>query len=60
MKRITSLLLVIAFAGSILLPVTSTVNNTFSKGIHTADGGGPTPPIPPCLSVEDSHVTIQA
>jgi hypothetical protein len=50
MKRITSLLLVIAFAGAILLPVASTVNNTFSNEISVADGtNGPVPPIPPCV-----------
>jgi hypothetical protein len=50
MKRITALLLVIAFAGVILLPVASTVNNTFSNEIHVADGtNGPVPPWPPCV-----------
>jgi len=49
MKRITSLLLVIAFAGVILLPVAATVNNTFSNVVPVADGPGPQPPLPPCL-----------
>jgi hypothetical protein len=56
MKRITSLLLAIAFAGAILLPVAVTVNNTFSNEICMANGPGPTPPLPPCLlaSADDS------
>jgi hypothetical protein len=51
MKRLTSLLLVIAFAGAILLPVTAAVNNTYSNQSFSADGGGgkPQPPLPPCL-----------
>jgi hypothetical protein len=48
MKRISALLLVIAFAGVILLPVASTVNNTFSNEVRTADGTLPIPPWPPC------------
>jgi hypothetical protein len=48
MKRITSLLLVIVFAGVILLPVTSTVNDSLSNDIRTADGIIPVPPLPPC------------
>jgi hypothetical protein len=47
MKRITSLLLVIAFAGAILLPVASTVNKHDSENVTVADGGVPIPPIPP-------------
>jgi hypothetical protein len=47
MKRITSLLLVIAFAGAILLPVTGTVNKHYSENVAIADGGTPIPPIPP-------------
>jgi hypothetical protein len=51
MKRLTSLLLVIAFAGAILLPVAATVNNSFSNDNQIADGGGgkPVPPLPPCV-----------
>jgi hypothetical protein len=47
MKRITSLLLVIAFAGAILLPVAGTVNKHYSDRTIAADGGGPVPPTPP-------------
>ncbi len=49
MKRITSLLLVIAFAGVILLPVNVTVNNRSSESPQIADGGNPIPPVPPCV-----------
>ena len=49
MKHITSLLLVIAFAGVILLPVNVTVNKRSSENLTIADGGGPIPPIPPCV-----------
>lgn len=59
MKRITSLLLVIAFAGVILLPVANTVNNTLSNSVRTADGGGPTPPLPPCLLADEARITVQ-
>jgi hypothetical protein len=49
MKRITALLLVLSLDGLILLPVTSTDNNTLSNGTYTADNnGGPIPPLPPC------------
>jgi hypothetical protein len=59
MKRISSLLLVIAFTGVILLPVTSTVNTTFSNEIHTADNtNGPVPPLPPC-AVEAPATSFQ-
>lgn len=47
MKRLTSLLLVIAFAGAILLPVNATVNNHSSDQLSIADGNGPLPPMPP-------------
>jgi hypothetical protein len=47
MKRVTSLLLVIAFAGAILLPVNVTVNNHSSENLIIADGNNPIPPIPP-------------
>jgi hypothetical protein len=47
MKRIASLLLVIAFAGAILLPVASTVNKHCSESVTIADGGSPIPTIPP-------------
>jgi hypothetical protein len=49
MKRITALLLALAFAGVILLPVNVTVNNHLSESTRIADGGSPTPPLPPCL-----------
>ena len=49
MKRITSLLLVIAFAGAILLPVANTVKTGSSYEGCVADGGNPVPPPPPCL-----------
>jgi len=61
MKRITALLLVIAFAGVILLPVAVTVNNTFSNDVRIADGAGggiPVPPMPPCaFSPVDSSLS---
>ena len=47
MKRIASLLLVIAFAGAILLPVAGTVNKHYSDRLNVADGGIPVPPLPP-------------
>jgi hypothetical protein len=47
MKRITSLLLVIAFAGAILLPVAGTVNKHYSENVNIADGTAPIPPVPP-------------
>jgi hypothetical protein len=59
MKRMTALLLVIAFAGVILVPVTSTVNNTFSNSVQTADGPGPVPPMPPCLLASAPEATLQ-
>jgi len=49
MKRITALLLVLAFAGVILLPVNVAVNNHSSENTTIADGNGPIPPIPPCV-----------
>jgi hypothetical protein len=58
MKRITSLLLVIAFAGAILLPVAVTVNKHSSDTITTADGSGPVPPPIPC-AFEISPAGIQ-
>jgi hypothetical protein len=59
MKRITALLVVLAFAGVILLPVTTTVNHTFSNENLVADGmTGPTPPIPPCVFA--SATAVQA
>jgi hypothetical protein len=50
MKRLTSLLLVIAFAGAILLPVNVTVNNRSGEKLSIADGGVPIPPWPPCVT----------
>jgi hypothetical protein len=47
MKRMTSLLLVIAVAAVIVLPVTVTVNKHSSDRLNIADGGVPIPPIPP-------------
>ena len=48
MKRITALLLFLAFVGVIVLPVTSTFNNSLSDDIRIADGAtGPMPPLPP-------------
>jgi hypothetical protein len=38
MKRITALLLVLALAGVILLPVNVTVNNRSSENTSIADG----------------------
>ena len=58
-ERITALLLVIAFAGVILVPVSSTVNNTFSNGVQTADGPAPVPPMPPCLLAAAPNATLQ-
>jgi hypothetical protein len=52
MKRITSLLLVIAFAGVILLPSSRERNSLLSNQSVIADGGGsgkPVPPMPPCV-----------
>lgn len=49
MKRVTSLLLVLALAGVILLPVNATVNNHLSENTTIADGGSPLPPPPPCV-----------
>jgi hypothetical protein len=60
MKRLTALLLVLAFAGVILVPVTSTVNNTFSNDVRTADGPGPVPPMPPCLLAAAPDAALQA
>jgi hypothetical protein len=48
MKRITSLLLVIAFTGMILLPVAGAVKTASSYGDYIADGGVPVPPPIPC------------
>jgi len=49
MKRITALLLVLAFAGVILLPVNARVNNRSSENLSIADGSLPVPPPPPCV-----------
>lgn len=49
MKRITSLLLVIAFAGVMLLPVSLAVNHHSGNQVLRADGVSPIPPIPPCV-----------
>ena len=49
MKRITSLLLVIAFAGVTLLPVTLAVNRHSGNKVLRADGGLPIPQWPPCV-----------
>jgi hypothetical protein len=52
MKRITSLLLVIAVAGVILLPSSRERNSLLSNQPVIADGGSPTvpvPPMPPCV-----------
>jgi hypothetical protein len=58
MKRLTSVLLVLAFAGVILLPVAGTDNNTFSNDAYSADNnGGPLPPLPPCTF--ETPCTIQ-
>ena len=59
MKRLTSLLLVIAFAGVILLPVTVTVNKHSSDRLSAADGGKPIPPVPP-IGCEAISVILQA
>jgi hypothetical protein len=48
MKRVICLLLVIAFAGVMLLPVISHVNLSTGNGHQLADGNnGPLPPWPP-------------
>ncbi len=49
MKRITAVLLVLAFAGVILLPVNVTVNNHSSEKPSIADNGGPVTASPPCV-----------
>jgi hypothetical protein len=50
MKRLTGSLLVLAFAGLILLPVTTIFKTASSNHIHVADGSnGPNPPWPPCV-----------
>jgi hypothetical protein len=50
MKRITCLVLVIAFAGVMLLPIAAHVNQFPGNRIQTADGGQPVPPWPPSHS----------
>jgi hypothetical protein len=53
MKRITSLLLVIAFAGMILLPSSLERNSLLSNQPVIADGyPKPVPPLPPCALPE--------
>ncbi|MFZ0820838.1 MAG: hypothetical protein WAM91_12270 [Candidatus Acidiferrales bacterium] len=47
MKRILCLLLVVAFAGAMLLPVASHVNLHPGNRIQLVDNGGPQPPWPP-------------
>ena len=49
MKRITALLLVLAFAGVIVLPSANTVNTDSTPGTSLADGTPPVPPWPPCV-----------
>ncbi len=46
MKRILCLLVVLAFAGVMLLPVASHVNQYSVNLVQTADGGGQQPPWP--------------
>jgi hypothetical protein len=48
MRRITRVLLLLAFTGVIVLPVAITFNNPFSNDGRVADGNGPIPPWPPC------------
>lgn len=59
MKRILCLLLVVAFAGMMLLPVASHVN--LSPGNHNqfADGNPPVPPWPPSHSAT-AHIGTQS
>ena len=58
MKRLTSLLFVIAFAGAILLPVNVSVNKLPSDNLNIVDGGAPIPPPPPC-AFETSPAGLQ-
>jgi hypothetical protein len=48
MKRITRLLLVLAFAGAILSPIAIHFNNSLNNTRQIADGGGSVPPWPGC------------
>jgi hypothetical protein len=60
MKRIASLLLVIAFAGTILLSGSSKLNGILSNHVIVADGGGggiPVPPLPPCAFPASASLT---
>jgi hypothetical protein len=59
MKRVTYLLLALAFAGVILLPVNAAVNNHSSEKTMIADGGSPLPPPPPC-AVDPTGGILQA
>lgn len=60
MKRITSLVLVIAFTAVILLPVGVNVNNRYSENVTTADGGAPIPPPIPCAYGDSPASLVQA
>jgi hypothetical protein len=54
MKRIGALLLVVAFAGVMLLPVASHVNLVPGNHVQIADGGGGAPPVPPWPTMDSS------
>jgi hypothetical protein len=47
MKRVLCLLLVVAFAGMMLLPVASHVNLLSGNQLKVVDNGPPQPPWPP-------------
>jgi hypothetical protein len=51
MKRVLCLLLVVAFAGMMLLPVASHVNLFPGNRVQVVDNTPPTPPWPPSLSI---------
>ena len=61
MKRIVSSLLIVAFAGLILLPVSFAVNHSSSNHAIVADGGTTVPPWPtggPATLVADGGTTV--
>ena len=64
MKRVICLVLVVAFAGAMLIPITSHVNHSFGYRIQSADGGnasGPAiPPWPGGDSTDSSATLIQS
>jgi hypothetical protein len=59
MKRVICLLLVVAFAGVMLLPVAAHVNQFSDNRIQIADGNnGPLPPWPPSHSASQSPTVL--